>query len=88
MQLNDETARLKSLEHRMKIFEKVIEQKIWEVVDIHAMLFGFMPGKGTIDAIFIACQLQEKYLEKKMKLFFAYVNLEKAQDWVPREMVK
>ena len=75
---------LKLLEHTIKVFDRVIKQKIWEVVDIDAIQFGFMPGKGTIDIIFIAHQLQEGYLEKK-KLFFASVGLAKECDWVPRE---
>ena len=79
---------LKLLEHMMKVFERVIEQEIRRVVDINAMQFGFMPGKGTIDAIFIVRQLQEKYLEKKKKLYFAFVDLEKAFDRVPRDIVK
>ena len=50
------------------------------------MQFGFMPGKGTTDAIFIVRQMQEKYIKKK--LYFAFVDLEKAFDRVPREVVQ
>ena len=52
------------------------------------MQFGFMPGRGTIDAIFIVRQLQEKYLEKKKKLYLALADLEKAFDRVPRDIVR
>ena len=79
---------LKLLEHAMKVFERVIETKIREKVKIDDMQFGFMPGKGTMDAIFIARQLQERFLEKKKELFFAFIDLEKAFDRVPREVVK
>ena len=51
----------------MKVFERVIEEKIREQVKIDDMKFGFMNGKATIDAIFIARQLQERYVEKKKK---------------------
>ena len=78
----------KLLENMMKVSERVIEQNIRELVDIDAMQFGFIPGKGAMDAIFIARQLQERYLEKKKKLSFASVDLEKAFDLVPREVVK
>ena len=43
---------------------------------INDMQFGFMKGRGTTDAIFIARQLQEKYMAKKKKLYFAFVDLE------------
>ena len=47
-----------------------------------------MPGRGTTDAIFTARQLQEKYLGKKKDLYFAFVDLEKAFDRVPREVTR
>ena len=40
-----------------------------------------MPGKGTIDAIFIL-RIQE-YLAKQNKLYMCYVDLEKAFDRAP-----
>ena len=52
---------LKLLEHLMKVFEKVIEEEIIGQVSIDSMQFGFMPDRGTIDAIFIARQLQKRY---------------------------
>ena len=52
------------------------------------MQFGFVPGKGAVDAIFMVIQLQEKFLEKRKDLFFALVDLEKAFNRVPREVVR
>ena len=43
---------IKLLEHRMKILEKIIEGRLRKTVEIDPMQFGFMPGRGTIDAIF------------------------------------
>ena len=48
---------LKLLEHLMKFFKKVIEEEIRGQVSIDSMLFRFMPGRSTIDAIFITWQL-------------------------------
>jgi len=47
------------------------------------MQFGFMPGKGTTDAIFTVQQMQEKYGSKGKKLYFAFVDLEKAFEEYP-----
>ena len=44
------------------------------------MQFGFMPGKGTTDAIFTVRQIYEKYGCKGKKLYFAFVDFEKAFD--------
>ena len=56
---------LKLLDHLMKVFEIVSEKYIREAVNIDDMQFGFMPGKGTMDAIFITCIVQERFLAKK-----------------------
>jgi len=74
---------IKLLEHAMKVIEHVFERRIREKVKIDAMQFGFMPGKGTTDAIFTVWQIQEKYECKGMKLYFASVDLEKAFGRVP-----
>ena len=46
-----------------------------------------MPGRGTTDAISIARQLQEKILDKNKKLYFGFVDLEKAFNRVPRKVL-
>ena len=43
----------KLLEHALKIVERVPEKSIRELVKVDDMQFGFMPGKGTTDALFI-----------------------------------
>ena len=71
---------IKLLKHAMKVIERVFERRIREKVKIDAMQFGFMPGKGTTDAIFTVRQMQEKYGCIGKKLYFAFINLEKAFD--------
>ena len=78
---------IKLLEHAMKVFERVMEKRLRKVVNIDDMQCGFRPGRGTTDAIFIVRQLQEKYLEKKRELWMAFIDLEKAFDRVPREIL-
>ena len=45
------------------------------------------PGWGTRDAIFILRHLQEKHLGKHKPLCFAFVDLEKVFDCVPRKVL-
>ena len=78
---------LKFLDHVMKGIERVIEKIIRERISIDDMQFGFVPGRGTTDAIFILRQLQEKHLAKNKKLYFAFVDLEKAFNRVPRKVI-
>ena len=78
---------LKLTEQPMKCLERVLYSAISSMVDIDGMQFGFMPGRGTIDAIFIVRQLQEKYHAAKKPLYFAFVDLEKAFDRVPRKVL-
>ena len=51
------------------------------------MQFGYMPGRGTVDAIFTLRQVQEKTLEGNRSQYWAFVDLEKAFDRVPRELI-
>ena len=46
--------------------------------------FGFMPGKGTTDAIFIMRKVEEKHQAKK-QLYYAFADLEKK---FPREVLR
>ena len=78
---------IKLLDHVMKVLERVIENRVRSSVKIDDMQFGFRSGRGTTDAIFIVRQVQEKFLAKKKDLWMAFVDLEKAFDRVPRDVV-
>ena len=41
-----------------------------------------------MDAIFIARKMQEKYQKKDKKLYMCFVDMEKAFDRVPRNMMQ
>ena len=72
----------------MKVAERVLERRLRQAVEIDKMQFGFRPGTGTIHVIFIARQLQERYRGKHRELWWAFVDLEKAFDRVPRKAVE
>ena len=71
----------------MKVLEWIVETQIRSSIKIDDMQFGFMPGRGTTDAIFIVRLLQEKFLAKNKNLYLAFVDLEKAFDRVPRQLL-
>ena len=60
---------------------------IRQKVSINDSQSGFVPGRGTTDAIFVVRQLQEKYLAANKRLYMAFVDLEKAFDQVPRKVI-
>ena len=79
---------VKLLEHAMKIVERVLERQIRTLVNLNKMRFGFMPGKVTVDAIFIVRRMQEEYQKKDKKLYMCFVDMEKAFDRVPRKVME
>ena len=78
---------LKLTEQAMKVLERIVDGLIRQVVSIDDSQFGFVPGRGTTDAIFVVRQLQEKYLAANKRLYMAFVDLEKAFDQVPRKVI-
>ena len=78
---------LKLTEQVMKILERIVDGLIRQLLSIDESQFGFVPGRGTTDAIFVVRQLQEKYLAANKRLYMAFVDLEKAFDRVPRKVI-
>jgi hypothetical protein len=48
---------VKLLEHAMKVVERVFLMRLRKIIEIDEMQCGFMPGKGTVDALFMAGML-------------------------------
>jgi len=68
---------IKLLERVIKLIEHAFECKV-----------VLVSVKGTTDAIFRVRQTQEKYGSKGKNLCFAFVDLEKAFDRVPRQVTR
>ena len=78
---------LKLTEQVMKVLERIKDGLIRQVVSVDDSQFGFVPGRGTTNAIFVIGQLQEKYIAANKRLNMAFVDLEKAFDQGPRKVI-
>ena len=58
------------LEHAMKVVENIFEHRIRHQIEIDDMQFGFVKGKGTTDAIFMATDRCRRILELKVRSSF------------------
>ena len=76
---------IKLMSQTVKVWERIIEARLRDRVKISKQQYGFMPGKGTTDAMFALRMLMEKYREGRKELHCVFVDLEKAYDRVPRE---
>ncbi|XP_066947156.1 uncharacterized protein [Macrobrachium rosenbergii] len=78
---------IKLTEHELKVLGRILDERLREIVKIGKQQYGIMKGRETVDAIFIARQLQEKRLEGNQELYCAFIDLEKAYNRIPREVM-
>ena len=77
---------IKLMCHSMKLYERVHENRLRNIVSINEEQFGFVKGKSTTDAIFAQRQLQERYREGQQDLHCVFIDLEKAYDRLMKDM--
>ena len=77
------------LSQALKLLERVLDARIRRRVecDFGEEQQGFMKGRGTADGMYVMRQMVEKRLEVQGSMALGFVDLEKAFDPVPREMV-
>nr|XP_016436653.1 PREDICTED: uncharacterized protein LOC107762784 [Nicotiana tabacum] len=71
----------------MKVWERVIEARVRDMTSISVNQFGFMPGRSTTEAIHLIRRMVEQFRDKKKDLHMVLIDLEKAYDKVPREVL-
>ena len=62
------------MSHTMKVWERIIETRLRNRVEIRKQQYGFTSGKGTTDAMFAL----RMYREGQRELHCVFVDLEKA----------
>ncbi|KAK6735072.1 hypothetical protein RB195_018332 [Necator americanus] len=73
--------------HTIKVFERVLEARLRKIVSVSLNQCGFVKDCSTIDAIHAVRILLEKHREKNRSVHLAFLDLEKAFDRVPHELL-
>ena len=76
---------IKLMCHSMRLYERVHENRLRNIVSISDEQFGFVKGKSTTDAILALRQLHERYREGQQDVHCVFIDLVKAYDRVPME---
>ena len=79
--------RIKLMSHTMKLCERVIEHRLRATTRVFMNQFSFMSRRSTMEAIFLIRQVMERYRDKKKDLHMIFIDLKKAYDKIPRNIM-
>jgi hypothetical protein len=73
--------------HTMMLWERVIERRLRKDTRVTDNQFDFMPRASTMEAIYLLRCVMERYRTDKKDLHLVFIDLKKACDRVPREVL-
>ena len=87
--LLEEGACKEIIKHAMKIVDKALENTFRKIVTMDDMQFGLVPGKRTVDTVFILKRIQKEYIAKEKKLYMCFADEKNTTfNRVPRKVVE
>ena len=77
------------LSHCGKLYSSIIEKRLRTLVEnkLGEWQYGFRPGRSTSDLLFVMKMIMEKSWEWGRDKFALFIDMEKAFDCVPRELL-
>ena len=65
------------LNHTMKLWERVIEERLRKDISISENQFSFMPDRSTTEAIYLLRRLMRLYRDRKVDLHMVFIDMKK-----------
>jgi hypothetical protein len=75
------------MSNTIKLYERIIEHRLRRVTNVTENQFEFMLERSTMDVIFLIRQLMKRCREQKKDLHMIFINLDKAYDKVPMNVM-
>jgi hypothetical protein len=72
---------IKLMSHTIKLWERIIEHCLRGVTNVTENQFGFMPGRSTMDAIYLIRQFMERCREQMKDLKKGYDKVSRNVMW-------
>lgn len=64
-----------------------MECQLRDITEVSENQYGFMPGRSTMEAIYLLRRVIEKYRENKRDIHMVFIDLEKVYDRVPQNII-